>query len=132
MEEFFTRQVANEGVRLPLFYPDGRKSEHWLIVRGIDSDAFRYAELKSKRKAIELAGINNDLERASAIKDEELSCLAALIAGWSLDKELNDENVVTLLREAPQIADAVNRFAAKRSEFFVKKSDSSTPGSELK
>ena len=34
MDEFFTRGKANEGVQLPLYTPDGSKSEHWVRVLG--------------------------------------------------------------------------------------------------
>jgi hypothetical protein len=130
MEEFFTRQRANDGVKLPLYHPDGSASDHWLVVRGIDSDIFRETEAKAKRKAIEVAQIKDEKERTLQIRESELVCIAALIAGWSFEKECTADNVIDFLREAPQIADQVNRFAARRSEFYVKKSDSSVLGSK--
>ena len=60
MQEFFTRGIANEGVKLPLSYPDGTLSEHWITVRGIDSDEFRRVETQSKRKAVVLSQLEND------------------------------------------------------------------------
>lgn len=132
MKEFFTRAKSNEGVKLPLFHPDGTASEHWLIVRGVDSDAFRIAESRAKRKAIELAQIEDEQERADKVRETEIGCIAALVAGWSFEQELTTDNICEFLREAPQIADMVNRFAARRSEFFGKKSDSSASGSEAK
>ena len=50
MNAFFTRGVANEGLQLPLYLPNGEKSEHWVRVLGVDSDSFRAAEAESKRK----------------------------------------------------------------------------------
>jgi hypothetical protein len=132
MKEFYTRQKSNDGVQLPLYRPDGTISEHWIRVRGIDSDNFRRAEAKAKRKAIELAQIESEQERAEQIRETELTCIAALVADWSFDKECVDENVVNFLREAPQIADMVNRFAARRTEYFGKKSGSSATGSKRK
>lgn len=132
MKEFFTRQKANEGVKLPLFLPDGSESEHWLMVRGVDSDAFRMAESKSKRKAIELVQIEDPQERAVQVRETELECIAALIAGWSFEEKLTKDNILNFLREAPQIADAVNRFAVRRADFFTKKSTSSATGSKRK
>lgn len=128
MQEFYTRQIANEGVKLPLWYPDGTISEHSFQVRGIDSDAFRQAEAKAKRKAIELAQIEDLQARAEAVREVELECIAALIASWTFEIECTLTNVVNFLREAPQIADMVNRFAAKRAEYFGKKSVSSASG----
>ena len=122
MQEFFTRGIANEGVKLPLSYPDGTLSEHWIIVRGIDSDEFRRVEALSKRKAVALSQITDETERDQAISDIETECVAALVAGWSMDDEYTHENIIKLLTEAPQIANAINIFAARRKEFFTKKS----------
>lgn len=132
MKEFYTREKANEGIELPLFLPDGTLSEHWLIVRGVDSDKFRQAESTAKRKAIEFAQIEGMQERADAVRTAELECIAALIADWSFPQECTADNVVTFLREAPQIADEVNRFAARRIAYFRKKSETSVPGTKAK
>lgn len=128
MEEFYTRQRANEGNKLPLYYPDGTESEHYFIVRGIDSDHFRRAEFLSKRRAIEFAQIEDPVQRADAIRDEEYKCIAALVVSWSFEKECTEENVIAFLKEAPQIADSINKYSARRSLFFAKKSESSTNG----
>lgn len=132
MKEFYTRQTANEGVNLPLYHPDGTLSEHYLIVRGIDSDHFRQAESAAKRKAVDIAQIESEQKRAEAVRETELECIAALIANWSFPEDCTKINVVNFLREAPQIADMVNRFAARRAEFFSKKSTSSATGSKPK
>lgn len=132
MEEFFTRQIASEGVELPLYLPDGQKSEHTITVRGIDSDEFRQAEAKAKRRAVELAQIQSENERAKQVRETELACIASLVAGWTFGTPCNHTNVVNFLREAPQIADMVNRFAARRAEFFAKKSISSSDGQKAK
>ena len=121
MQEFFTRERANNGIRVPLHFPDGSLSEHWLQIGGVDSDAFRAAELKAKRYAIDIAQIESEGEKAAAIRKTELECVASLILGWSFEEPLTIENVVKFLTEAPQIADMVNRLAAKRSEFYSKK-----------
>ena len=128
MKEFYTRQKANEGVELPLYHPDGTVSEHWIKVRGVDSDNFREAEATAKRKAVELSQIEDVTARARKVRETELECIAALVAGWSFPEPCTPENVVTFLTEAPQIADMVNRFAARRADFFTKKSTSSATG----
>lgn len=132
MEEFFTRSSANEGIKLPLYHPDGTKSEHWLRVRGVDSDEFRRAEATAKRKAMELAQIKDPDERAEAVRETELECIAALVAEWSFEQELTHIQLVTFLREAPQIADMVNRFAVQRAQYYSKKSTSSATGQGVK
>ncbi|USL90033.1 hypothetical protein [Vibrio phage vB_VpaS_CHI] len=118
MEEFFTRQKANEGKKVPLYLPNGEPSEHWIQIRGVDSDQFKEAETAAKRKAVEIAQIESTQERAEAVRTTELKCIAALVADWSFDKPCDETNVVNFLREAPQIADMVNRYAANRKSFF--------------
>ncbi|ANO57507.1 hypothetical protein [Vibrio phage vB_VhaS-tm] len=118
MQEFFTRQKANEGKKVPLYLPNGEPSEHWIQIRGVDSDQFKEAERAAKRKAIEFAQIEDTKERAEAVREAELGCIAALVVDWSFDQECTPDNVVNFLREAPQIADMVNRYAANRKSFF--------------
>lgn len=132
MQSFYTRQKANDGKKVPLYLPDGTASEHWFVIRGIDSDYFRKAEAAGKRKAIEIAQIEDINERAEEIRTTELTCIAALIADWSFEEECTEENVVNFLREAPQIADMVNRYAARRADFFAIGSTNSADGSKAK
>lgn len=132
MQEFHTRKKANEGKKVPLYLPDGTPSEHWLKIKGIDSDDFRKAEAAGKRQAIEIAKIEDVEERANAVRDTELTCIAALIADWSFEEECTSEKVVEFLREAPQIADMVNRYAARRADFFASGSTNSATGSKAK
>lgn len=125
MEAFYTRERANEGIKIPLYLPDGTKTEHWLRIRGIDSDHFRLAEAESKRDAMRVAMIEDPLERAKAIADAKLSLIAELVISWSFEKECTHENVKEFFRQAPQIADAVDQVASKRALFFAKRSSSS-------
>ena len=128
MEEFFTRQKANEGIRFPLEHPDGSPSDHWLTILGVDSDAFRNAERDQKRKFVSLKAnmdaIENPDEKEKFLLDVqtemEIDILASLVSGWSFDKPCTFENVRTFLKEAPQIADAINEVSAKRRVFFTK------------
>lgn len=125
MEAFFTRERANEGIEVPLYLPDGTKTEHWLRIRGVDSDHFRLAEAESKRDAMRVAMIEDPLERAKAIADAKLNLIAALVISWSFEKECTLENIKEFFRQAPQIADAVDQVASKRALFFAKRSSSS-------
>lgn len=125
MEAFFTRERANEGIEIPLYLPDGTKTEHWLRIRGVDSDHFRLAEAESKRDAMRVAMIEDPLERAKAIADAKLNLIATLVISWSFEKECTLENVKEFFRQAPQIADAVDQVASKRALFFAKGSSSS-------
>lgn len=130
MKEFFTRERANEGVKLPLYHPDGTPSEHWLRVRGIDSDNFRRAETKSKQSVMELIAIKDDKTKEEKIEEVEIDLIASLVVAWSFPQEFTREEVIKFLIEAPQIREQVNSFAARRSVFFSKKSKPSVTGSK--
>lgn len=125
MEQFFTRKVANEGIKVPLSLPNGAETAHFFVVRGVDSDAFRDADAASRRVAVLAAGLEDEAERKALLDDSRLDLVIALIADWSFDQECNYENKRRLLIEAPQLRDAVDRIAAKRSLFFGKKSKNS-------
>jgi hypothetical protein len=128
MEAFFTRQKANEGIELPLYLPSGEKTPHLIRIRGIDSDAFKGAEAESRRRLVELAA--TDLTKASTAAvaaEERVVILAALVISWTFDHECTQDNIKRLLREAPQIADQIDRLASKRSLFFRNGLSNSTP-----
>lgn len=121
LSDFFTREKANEGIEVPLYLPDGGESEHKLTIRGVDSDAFRQAETEAKRRALELAADGKEPE------DGRLALLAPLVAAWTFDEPCTPDNVRRLLKEAPQIADAVDRIAVRRSLFFAARPSNSKP-----
>lgn len=118
MESFFTRQVANEGVELPLFLPGTTTpSGHWIRVRGVDSDEFRLAQDKSRREVAEIVQLPEP-ERSERRLAQQRNLIASLVMDWSFSKPCTFENVVEFLKEAPQIEDAINQVAARRSLFF--------------
>lgn len=127
MNAFFTRGVANEGVQLPLYLPTGEKSEHWVRVLGVDSDAFRAAEAESKRDAFRIAGIESREERAAEIAKSKRRLIASLVCAWSFPQECTADAVDAFFQEAPQIMDAIDFAASKRALFFVGRSNSSQP-----
>jgi hypothetical protein len=127
MDEFFTRDKANEGVTLPLFRPDdGAKTEHWLKILGVDSDAYFKAETAMRRAMpgveAEAKSLNGSEEQLTFIaekqKEWQRKILAAIIADWSFDKECNEANKIEFLSNAPQIAKAVDAFVSDRRLFF--------------
>lgn len=125
MESFFTRSIANEGIELPLYSPTGEKTEHWLRVRGIDSDEFRAAEASAKRDAFQIASVEDLVERARLINESQRKLVASLVVGWSFEQECTPEAVMEFFREAPQIQEAVDRAASRRALFFAGRSSSS-------
>lgn len=127
MDAFFTRGRANEGVQLPLYLPDGSKSEHWVRIRGVDSDVFRAAEADVKRDMFRIASMEDKAERAEAMTSGKRRLVAVLVCDWSFPKPCTVENVDAFLKEAPQIMDAIDVAASKRALFFVDGSSSSQP-----
>lgn len=128
MAAFFTRQRANEGIELPLDLPDGTPTAHRIRIRGVDSDAFRAAHADSKRRLVELA-FNKERATAESIdhEAERLRLLASLVVSWTFAEACDTDSVVALLREAPQLAEQIDRIASRRSLFFVNGSPNSTP-----
>ncbi len=124
MEAFFTREKANSGIKVPLSLPNGEVSDHYLMIRGVDSDSFRDADTKARRNAAIVVDMETDEEKDSFLEDSRLDILASLLISWSFEEECNPENIKKLFKEAPQIADAVDKVAAKRSLFFGKESSS--------
>ena len=131
MEDFFTREKANEGILVPLNLPDGTPTEHWIKIRGIDSDAFRKAEAESKRKMMEFARdladkkLTSEQEREARqafVDQSRLELIASLAFEWSFPVELNKEMITKFLTEAPNQADILDRLAYDRVAFFKKKS----------
>jgi len=125
MEMFHTRKAANEGIKVPLYTPQGDKTEHWIQIRGVDSDEFRLAEAGSKRDVMRIAQIENPRERLAEVELSKRKLIAALVIAWSFEQECTEANIVAFLEEAPQIADALDAAASKRSLFFAGRSSSS-------
>jgi hypothetical protein len=127
MDSFFTRSKANEGVQLPLYTPDGQKSEHWVRVLGIDSDAFRDADADARREAFNIAQMKDPAERSAAIARSKRRLIAVLVIGWSFPQECTVDAVEAFFLEAPQIMDAIDTAAGRRALFFGQRSSSSPP-----
>lgn len=128
MEQFFTRQRANEGIELPLDLPDGTPTAHRIRIRGIDSDQFRAANAESRRRLVELT-MNREKATVDPLEHEaeRLRLLASLVVSWTFPQPCTVEGIIELLRQAPQLAEQIDRVAAKRSLFFRNGSPNSTP-----
>lgn len=132
MEKFYTRKQSNDGIKLPLPLPDGSPSGYHLIIKGKYSDDFRINEADMKRKALEVVSKypEDKKKRDQMLLKLEITFLASLVTGWSLDDEFNTKNVETFLREAPQVRDLVDLSVAKNSLFFGKSSTDSLNSAE--
>jgi|TARA_R110000772_G_scaffold229216_1_gene340061 hypothetical protein len=126
MGSFSIKGRSEDGIKVPLLLPDGEETEHFLMVRGADSAAFRKAQARAHRGALELLKLSKakkpidagDLAMRQAKVQRDL--LSNLIAGWSFEAECTPETVSDFFEEAPQIEEMVNEIAGDRSQFFKK------------
>jgi len=123
MKEFYTRKKANAGKKMNLVHPDGSPTDHWVRVLGVDSDVFRSAQSDHHRLTMEISERKESGEISSDEAEAEyneswVGLLASAIVEWSFDGECDTDTKVEFLREAPQIATAVNIFIGNRKSFF--------------
>ena len=114
--DFFTRSACNDGAKVNLKDPaTGKDSGEWVLIRGIDSDAFRAKEAELKKRLL-------TLENPEDHQDEmEAELIASLIIDWSLEDECSEENKLLLCTEAPLVVNEINIQAANRALFLKKK-----------
>jgi len=117
MSSFFTREKANTGLDFPLWLPNGEQSKESIKVRGMDSDEFRQVEQEVQRDMAQASKDPKELVRVYA--EGKLRLVACLIISWTFPEECNEENKIIFLREAPQIAEAINKAASDRKLFFA-------------
>ena len=121
-EKFFTREAGSDGIEVPLHRPDGTQSENKLVIRSVDSDEWKAAELKAQRDVVAAMEIKDDTERDLAIREIQITQVCSLVKSWTFPQpEFNKKNLFKLLREAPQLMESIQNAAGRRS-LFVKKS----------
>ena len=119
--DFYTRDNANNGIKMPLLAIDGSPTDEFLLIAGIDSDAFIASNAEAMRGAMLLAEVEDGEVKDSLIRMEKVKLVASLVKGWSFDEEATEEAVIQFFIDAPQVMDQVNQKAAQRSEFVKKK-----------
>jgi len=126
MNQFFTRQASNEGAVLKLTDPrTGEPTGEWIRILGADSDVFRQAQDELVRRGVEIAAMEDEGMKVAARKDIELQLLCCVVVDWSFDEPVSPELVRTLMTEAPQIRDAIDRAVMLRARFFALASNNS-------
>jgi len=128
LEDFYTKDAANEGVKVPLYWPDGKKSDFWLLVAGVDSDVYTQAKTKLDRYAMTAYKGLEDDEAQSIHLGKVTELKASCVLDWNMrDNDGNDvaftfENVVKLLDKAPQLMKEIDDVIYDRTQFIKKKS----------
>jgi len=121
IEHFFTRANANEGVKFFIPSPDGTgDSTAWIVVRGLDSDEYRNTKDQTYRDQLSVAALEDEELKEDAFKNNKIKLLSSLVVSWSFDIPCNQDNIKTLLTEAPYIGDFLDRCASKRANYFAK------------
>ena len=120
LSDLFTRSRANEGMDLPVLFPDKSDTGYTIHILGIDSDQWRKGRATHAKALVDISLLPEEAQE-EAKREAEIVLLAGMITGWTLPGEFTRENVITLLREAPDIYDQVNVGIAHRSAFFEKR-----------
>ncbi len=118
--DFLTRPIANEGVEIPLFNAEGKKTGHWLRVVGEDSDIFREGQTKLYRTALKNSELPEE-EADSKFGVVSLEVLASCIIDWSFEEAPTLDEKVSLLKDAPRIKDKIEEVITSKSLFIKKK-----------
>mgnify|MGYP003630001327 CR=1 FL=1 len=122
-DAFCITKQSEEGVKLPLTLPNGKPTDHWLKVRGMDCPQCRASEAIYDRGLSLLAAEHNKKELDPVEYKERRGALlrdyiASFIVDWSNTQDCTKGNVVSFLGQAPQILDAVDRFVSDRGNFI--------------
>ena len=118
--DLFTRPAANEGKHISIPDPNGRDTGEWLHVHHVDCDAFRQKRADVFASSATLGKDVSDDERKRIHADALLSLTASTVSGWSLEDEFSQAAMVELLRNAPYLADWLDRKASDAATFFGK------------
>lgn len=112
---FFTRSAHSESQKMPLYTPDGSATEHFLMIQGVYSDAFR-----EKNTEVMRAAMSSDITQEDR-ENLRYELVSSLVTAWSFDQPCTIENVSRFLKEAPQIHDQISAFSSKSENFCEKK-----------
>lgn len=96
-QKLFTRTAHNEGAEIRILGVDGKFTDFYITLRGVDSDAWRNRKSQTETPA---------------------DVLADMTVTWrGVDVEFSRDMAKTLYVEAPYIADQVAAFFYKRENF---------------
>ena len=117
-----TRNGSNAGTRVLLQDPDGKPTQDWIHVLGMDSDIFQRATRRMRINImayLEEKGLESKAtdEYAEFTAVEQRKLQASLVTSWSFDEPCTAENVIELLTNAPYIGTQLDDAASKRSQF---------------
>lgn len=124
--DFFTKEKAEKGVKIPLSLPTGEETEHWIKIISADSEAYKNVERDASRRLVkEFSGAKIDSKNESIFDDKanelQLEITASLVVDWSFeDEKCTKANVIDMLKNAPHIRTQIENIAINRKEVFYK------------
>lgn len=122
--DLFTRPAANAGQSVEVPGPDGKPTGVSITLHHIDCDAFRKKRAEILAAAAALPADTSQAERRRLRDEMQVELLASLVSAWTLEDECTPANVVELLKNAPYLADWIDRKSEQASVFFGKGSAS--------
>lgn len=123
MERYKIRNQAQKPTRVFLYDPaTNERTEDWMDIRSSMSDEFIEARDEVMQEVQNIMEPNTE-KRKALVNELQLKMKAALVAGWSFEEELTEENIVEFIREAPQVQQMIMTVADDSKRFFGKPSD---------
>jgi len=121
MRQLFIKDKAREGVKLPVVI-DGVDGDHYVIVRGKDSDEYRQATAESVIRSRDIMLSESSIsERAESLIDERYKVLSSLVAGWSFDENVTHESAYEFATSISEpVAQAIDKLAENRAKYLKK------------
>jgi hypothetical protein len=117
--DFYSLPRAKEGARVYLRTLDGKETEHYLLVMGLDAPAAQQALGESAHRVQEARVREKAEETITALKGQEaLQFRASLVLGWSFSASPALEEIRDLLANNPGLAVRVEQFATTPTLFF--------------
>lgn len=116
--DLYTADAHNDGAEMMVKDMHGKDTEIYIRVAGVDSEAWRGGLRKAQRRVLE-STVNGDGEE----KIDAALLLANATLGWrgitANGEELpfSRDEALKLYRNAPYIADQVDRFLSSRANF---------------
>ena len=116
--DFYTRDLANKPVRIPLLDHRGKPTAEWLEVVGSDSDALHEWNLAFRERSAAIEACATEREKEKLRRRYVLEEVAACAAGWSLEDVFSREAVTTLLGKSDANLVAAHKAIYNDALFF--------------
>lgn len=91
-----------------------------MTIRHAESDVFRRVKAAELSwLSGQLAGVTDDIERQRIVEESTLRAVSYLVAGWELDEECTQPNVLALIQSRPYLAKWIDQQSVRNADFFT-------------